>query len=29
MEELQRENPGNDDYRKMLDRLRSQDKALQ
>jgi tetratricopeptide (TPR) repeat protein len=29
IEELQRENPGNDDYRKMLDRLRSQDKALQ
>ncbi|HSV97071.1 MAG TPA: tetratricopeptide repeat protein [Spirochaetota bacterium] len=29
IKELQRENPGNDDYRKMLDRLRSQDKALQ
>ena len=29
IERMQRENPGNDDYRRMLERLRSQDKALQ
>lgn len=29
IEELQRQNPDNDDYRKMLERLRMQDKALQ